>query len=144
MIRGTTAGFKFTLPYSLNKLSRVTVTFWQNGYEGTQLNPLPIIKEFTNFSESDESTELTVTLTSSETKRFTDKLKARVQLVARTRAIVNGETGEEIEPSVRFASREKLITVHPINDDIIEENPEDTAPTDENGWVILDGQKIAK
>ncbi len=144
MIRGTTAGFKFTLPYPLNKLARVSVTFWQNGYSGTDTAPLPIIKEFTNFAESDDSTQLTVTLTASETKRFTDKLKARVQLVARTRAIVSSETGEEIEPSVRFASRINLITVHPINDDIIEDNPEDAAPTDENGWVILDGQEITK
>jgi hypothetical protein len=144
MIRGTTAGFKFTLPYPLSKLARITVTFWQDGYEGTEFYPLPIIKEFTEFSESDDSTQFTVTLTASETKRFTDKLKARVQLVARTRAIINGETGEEIEPSVRFASRETLVTVHPIKDDIIEDNPGDIAPTDEDGWVILDGQEIAK
>jgi hypothetical protein len=144
MIRGTTAGFKFTLPYPIGKLSRVKVTFWQDGYDGTVFNPLPIIKEFDSFSESDDSTQLTVTLTALETKRFTDKLKARVQLVARTRAIVDSETGEEIEPSVRFASRISLITVHPINDDIIEDNPEDTAPTDEDGWVILDGQVIVK
>ena len=144
MIRGTTAGFKFTLPYPLGKLSRVTVTFWQNGYEGTELYPLPIIKDFTEFSGSDDSTELTVTLTASETKRFTDKLKARVQLVARTRAIVDGETGNEIEPSVRFASRISLIDVHPINDDIVEDNPEDTVPANEDGWVILDGQQILK
>jgi hypothetical protein len=83
-----------------------------------------------------------VTLTASETKRFTDKLKARMQLVARTRAIINSETGEEIEPSVRFASRISLVTVHPINDDIIEDNPGDIAPTDEDGWVILDGEAI--
>lgn len=144
MIRGTTAGFNFTLPYPLCKLSRVTVTFWQDGYEGTKYNPLPIIKEFTGFSESDDSTRLTVVLTASETKRFTDKLKARLQLVARTRAIVDSETGKEIEPSVRFASRISLVTVHPINDDIIEDHPEDTAPIDDEGWVILDGQQIAK
>lgn len=143
MIRGTTAGFKFNLPYPLNKLARVTVTFWQEGYKGTEYHPLPIIKEFTNFPESDDSTQLTVTLTASETKRFTDKLKARVQLVARTRAIVDGETDDELEPSVRFASRVSLITVHPINDDIIEDNPEDTAPTDDD-YVILDGQEIAQ
>lgn len=144
MIRGTTAGFKFTLPYPLGKLARVTVTFWQNGYEGTEYYPLPIVKDFTDFSDSDDSTQLTVTLTASETKRFTDKLKARVQLVARTRAIVDDESGEEIEPSVRFASRTSLITVYPINDDIVDDNPEDTAPTDDDGWIILDGQKITK
>lgn len=144
MIRGTTAGFKFTLPYSLSKLARVTVTFWQDGYEGTLHYPLPIIKEFTNFSESDDSKQLTVTLTASETKRFTDKLKARVQLVARTKAIIDSESGEEIEPSVRFASRENLITVHPINDDIIEDNPGDIVPTSTGDLVILDGQEIIK
>ena len=144
MIRGTTAGFKFTLPYPLNKLARVTVTFWQDGYEGTNLYPLPIIKEFTDFPDTDDSTQLTVTLTASETKRFTDKLKARMQLVARTRAIVDSETGKELEPSVRFASRESLITVHPINDDIVEDNPEDTTPANEGGWVILDGQKVVQ
>ncbi len=144
MIRGTTAAFKFTLPYPLNKLARITVTFWQDGYKGTEYYPLPIIKEFTDFSESDDSKQLTVTLTASETKRFTDKLKVRMQLVARTRAIIDGETGTELEPSVRFASHERLITVHPISDDIIDDNPGDTAPTNNDGWVILDGQKITK
>lgn len=143
MIRGTTAGFKFTLPYPLCDLSVVTVTFWQNGYEGIGMNKLPIIKEFTNFSESDKSRELTVTLTELETKIFTDKLKARVQLVARTRPIVDSETGKEIEPSVRFASRESLVTVHPINDYIEEDKPEHTEPTDDDGWVILDGQVVS-
>ena len=145
MIRGTTAGFNFTLPYPLKKLARVTVTFWQDGYKGIDdYHRLPIIKEITDFSDSDDSTQLTVTLTASETKRFTDKLKARVQLVARTRAIINSETGEELEPSVRFASRINLITVHPISDDIIDDNPGDIAPTNEEGWVILDGQAITK
>lgn len=144
MIRGTTAGFTFTLPYPVNKLARATVTFWQDGYEGTEFYPLPIIKSFDNFSESDNSEQLTVTLSPFETRCFTDKLKARVQLVARTREIKNGETNEIIEPSVRFASRVSLITVHPINDDMIEDNPEDIAPTDEEGWIILDGQEITK
>lgn len=142
MIRGTTAGFKFTLPYPLNKLARATVTFWQEGYEGTEYYPLPIVKEFTDFSEDDDSMQLTVVLTEDETKRFTDRLKARMQLVARTRAIVNSETGEELEPSVRFASRTKLITVHSISDDLVEDNPEDIEPVNKEGYVILDGQKI--
>lgn len=137
MIRGTTAGFKFTLPYPLSKLAVVKVTFWQEGYKG-------ITKEFKDFSESDNSTQLTVTLSASDTKTFTDRLKARVQLVADTRPIVNSATGEEIEPSVRFASRITLITVHPMKDGIIDKDPEDTAPIDENGRIILDGQEIFK
>jgi hypothetical protein len=142
MIRGTTAGFKFTLPYPLGRLAEIQVTFWQEGYKGSEYARLPIVKKFEDFDPSDESTQFTATLTALETKRFTDKLKARMQLVARTRAIVDSE-GKEIEPSVRFASRETLITVYPINDDIKDDNPEDIAPTDDDGWVILDGQVIA-
>ena len=144
MIRGTTAGFTFTLPYPLGKLARVKVTFWQDGYEGTEFYPLPITKKFTDFAESDNSTQLTVTLTESDTKCFTDKLKARVQLVAKTREIINSETNEIIEPSVRFASRINLISVHPMSDDIVDDSPEDTEPANEYGWVILDGQKITE
>ena len=141
MIRGTNAGFKFTLPYPLGKLASAKVTFWQDGYTGTTHQTLPIKKEFTNFSESDESTQLTVTLSADDTKLFTDKLKARVQLVARTREVRDAETGTVIEPSVRFASRISLITVHPMSDDIIEDRPEDIAPVVDN-YVVLDGQWI--
>lgn len=141
MIRGTTAGFTFTLPYSLNKLSSATVTFWQEGYKGTEEYPLPIIKSFKDFSEFDDSKQLTVTLTAADTKRFTDKLKARVQLVARTREVVDDQDNV-IEPSVRFASRISLITVHPMKDDIIEDNPEDIVPSDQDGYIILDGHVV--
>ena len=139
MIRGTTAQFKFELPCMANELDSATIVFWQ---EGVKNDYLPIKKNLLNCSM--EGKYLYVSLTDSETFMFSDKLKARVQLVANTRAIVDAETKEEIEPSVRFASRTSLITVHPINDEIVDENPEDTAPTDENGWVILDGQEITK
>ena len=45
MVRGTTARFKFTLPYMKSELQWVTIKFWQPGNVGTTRAPLPIIKE---------------------------------------------------------------------------------------------------
>lgn len=127
MIRGTTAQFKFKLPCTLESLQWAKMQFWQPGNYGTEDAPLPIIKKKTNLSG--DSTELLVSLTSHETLRFTDKLKARVQLRA-----------QHIDGTV-FASAQELVSVYPLPDHLVDEPvfPEEDI---DDGWVILDGKEI--
>ena len=143
MVRGTTASFKFDLPYTIGEIGVITVKFWQNGYKGTLSHPLPIIKPIRTFVEPLDSKQIIITLTPSETAGFTDKLKGIVQLIGETRAIIDEVTGKTI-PGQRFASRQELFTVYPLDGDIVDQYPEDNAPVDENGWTILDGGEIVK
>lgn len=126
MIRGTTAQFKFKLPYTLGDLQWVVMQFWQPGNDGTTDAPLPIVKRKTELTG--DSTELLVSLTPHETLRFTDKLKARVQLRAQH---TNGSV---------FASHQELVTVYPLPNDLIQEP---VLPSEsDDGWVVLDGGSI--
>lgn len=127
MIRGTTAQFKFKLPYTLSELSSVTIKFWQPG------NPndyLPIYKNKQNCEERVEK-EIYVSLRPYETALFSDKYKAKLQLIA--------------QPLIGapFGSKEQLIAVYPMPDDIIIDDPtvDPDVPIDD-GWIILDGKSI--
>lgn len=128
MIRGTTAQFKFNVPYPKNELLWVTMKFWQPGNDGTPDAPLPIIKKKEHCDAADDSKELYVSLTSAETLRFTSKLKAKVQL----RAQHNSGTV--------FASKEEVVPVYPLSDDLTQDAvlPEIA----DDGWIVLDGQEI--
>lgn len=75
--------------------------------------------------------ELCITLKTEETLIFSDKLKAKVQLRA---AKLDGTT---------FASQQQLITVEPIIDDIVYDDPSEVLPNEEDGFIILDGFPIA-
>jgi hypothetical protein len=131
MIRGTTAQFKFKLPYKIDELNWATIKFWQPGNSGTLDAPLPITKRLIDCSATDNPNELCVSLTAKETLRFSDKIKARVQLRA------------ESNDGTTFASRESLITVYPISDDIIVDNPDiPDVPSGNDGFVRLDGMSI--
>lgn len=131
MIRGTTAQFKFKMPYTLSELLWATMQFWQPGNNGTTEAPLPIIKKKTDFSGDGDSRELLVSLTSEETLRFTDKMKARVQLRA------------QHENGTVFASHQEIVTVYPLPDDLVVE--QDPMPEEDNGgWIILDGKPITE
>lgn len=130
MIRGTTAQFKFKIPYPISDLLWITVKFWQPGNAGTDVAPLPITKKLSNEVLS-QLEEVVITLSPTETARFSDKLKARLQLRAST---VSGTT---------FASKEQLITVYPMNDDIITDDPE-WDEENEEGYIVLDGQSIVR
>lgn len=130
MIRGTTAQFRFKLPYTKGELVWATIKFWQPGNTGTVESPLPITKRLNHCLGSDDLCELYVNLTAEETMRFSDKFKAKTQLRA-----------QRVEDGVVFASPEQDITVYPINDDLIADDPILPAP-DEEGWIILDGEKI--
>ena len=127
MIRGTTAQFKFQLPYAKSELSWVTIKFWQSG----NTNPLlPITKKLVHCDSPDDFTELYVSLTAEETMRFSEKYKAKVQLRA-----------QHTESGTVFGSRTQLTTVYPMNDEILDEDPTMPAENDD-GWIVLDGKSI--
>ena len=130
MVRGTTARFKFTLPYMKSELQWVTIKFWQPGNVGTTRAPLPIIKELTHCDSPEGSTELYVSLTAEETSRFSDRLKAKVQLRARHQG------------GTVIGTRAKLIPVYEMDDDILNNNHE--WPIEQDEWVVLDGDVIVE
>ena len=118
MIRGTTAQFKFKLPYSYSELEWITIDFWQPG------NPsgnLPITKTKTHCDGSSQD-EVCVSLSAAETAYFSDKYKAKVQLRAKPKV------------GAAFGSKQQLITVYPMYN-IAGDGPDD-------GYVTLDGGSI--
>lgn len=125
MIRGTSAQFKFKLPYTYDEIQTMTIKFWQPG------NPdraLPIIKQKHNCSELAED-GIYVSLRPSETAKFSDRYKAKMQLIAQP---YFGAT---------FGSKERLITVYPMPDDIIIDDTDPDIPVIEE-WIILDGGTV--
>jgi hypothetical protein len=127
MIRGTTAQFKFKLPYPKEELEWATMKFWQ---PGNMNEYLPITKKLEDCDAPADSTELCVSLTADQTMIFSEKRKAKVQLRAKHR-----------NSGAVFGSRPQLFTVYPMNDEILEEDP--TLPAEnEEGWVILDGETV--
>lgn len=129
MIRGTTAQFRFKLPYRKSELAWATIKFWQPGNNGTLEAPLPITKRLEHCTMAADSDVLCISLTAEETLRFSDKFKAKAQLRAQA---VDGTI---------FASEQQDVTVKPINDDIILDDPTMPSPNEE-GWIILDGETI--
>ena len=127
MIRGTTTTFKFTLPYHKDEFTWVRIKFWQPN------NPsdlLPIIKIKDDCGTTDNPKELVVSLTAEETSRFLDKYKAKMQLRA-SHALTGRVLG----------TTEQTVTVYPMPDDMIAEDPS-IPPADENGLVVFDGGSI--
>lgn len=126
MIRGTTALFKFSSPYSYDEINSIIIKFWQ---PGNPSKSLPIYK-YKHHCEERGKNEIYVSLCPSETALFSDKYKAKMQLT--------------VQPNIGspFGSKERLITVYPMPDDIIIDDPTiPEAPTEE-GWVIFDGGAI--
>lgn len=131
MIRGTTAQFKFKLPYDVCNISVVKVTFWQTGNNGPSASrPLPIVKTMDQCSKCNASNELLVVLNKEETLRFSDKLKAYVQF--------HGKTLE----GTAFANEPELIPVCPICDDSVLDDVVIPTPGPEDDIIILDGSII--
>lgn len=133
MIRGTTAQFKFKLPYSYSELEWIAITFWQPGNP----NLTPIIKRKTECSPVYGTTEICTSLTCEETERFSDKYKAKVQLRAQP---------IEILQEAPFGCKEKTITVYPMSDDLIQDENntpvEPSIPPAAEGWIEFDGGAI--
>jgi hypothetical protein len=132
MIRGTTAQFKFKLPYNENEISIVKVMFWQTGNDGPDITrPLPIIKVKEQCSFPGGGNELFVSLNKEETLRFEDDRKAYVQLQAKT---IDGTS---------FACKQETITVYPVYDEsIFDEEVIPTPSPETSGIIILDGSTI--
>lgn len=127
MVRGTTAQFKFKLPYPVDELGWVTIKFWQSNNP----NPyLPIVRRLEHRSASDAANEFCVSLTTEETLRFLDKYKAQVQLRA-----------FHTSSGTVFGSLPQLITVYPMKDEILEDYPTIPAPNEDN-WIVLDGKPV--
>ena len=127
MIRGTTAQFKIKLPYPKDELDWITIAFWQSG------NPIfqsPIVKNQSHCETTDKPNEICVSLSSNETAAFSDKYKAKMQLRAQPLF------------GAPFGSREQLITVYPMRDDIIDDDIIIPTPPTEDDWIILDGEAI--
>jgi hypothetical protein len=127
MIRGTTAQFKFKLPYPKDELYWATIKFWQ---PNNQSDLLPITKRLIHCDSSDNSNELHVSLTAEETSRFSEKYKMKVQL--RAQHLTNGTV---------FGSRVESVTVYPMSDSILGDDSTLPAANDD-GWVVLDGEEI--
>ena len=126
MIRGTVAQYKFKLPYSYDELASITIKFWQPGNLDVSL---PIFKYKSNCEEV--KSEIYVSLRPSETALFSDKYKAKMQL--RAQPIIG----------LPFGTKEQVLTVYPMPDDIIVDDPEiPDAPIIEDDWIILDGDTI--
>ena len=130
MIRGITAPFTFKLPYPKSQIDWIVIKFWQDGNSFT-----PITRKYEATQLENDTTgseyELFVRLTSAETKKFSDKRKAKVQLAA---CLKDG--------GARFGSHPQLITVYPIRDDLIVDDPMDDVGITEDGWKILDAGEI--
>ena len=125
MTRGTTAPFRFTLPYTKGELSWVTVEFWQSNNPSSLL---PITKTLEDFYDEDNSKELHISLTEEETARFSDKYKAKMQFRAQ-----HASTG-----LVFGNEKPQLITVYPM----FEDNKIIIPGTSEDDLIIFDGQSI--
>ena len=127
MIRGTTAQFKFKLPYSKDEFDWIRIKFWQSNNPSSLL---PITKSQDHCSSTDKPNEICTSLTSEETARFSDKYKATVQLRA-----------FHTTSGTILGNHPQLVPVYPMRDDIIEEDPT-MPPVNNEGWIILDGHPV--
>ena len=127
MIRGTSQEFRFKLPYAYNTVNELCAIFGQDNYQGpTQYRPLPIVK-IKDQGRRVDAYHWSVTLNSEETLRFSNKRKAKVRLIGKTKS------------GASFATKESLINVY--GDNSILDGDILLTPTDQ-GLVILDGQPI--
>ena len=130
MIRGTTAQFKFNLPYVFKDLIYAEIIFWQKGDSFSDAHSVIITKDINSCSGDRNKKEVYVSLTQSDTLKFSDKKHGYVQF-----------RGKVIDGNV-FASKQESFIVYPVvSDDILGEvNP----PTDHDndGWVIVNGGSV--
>lgn len=133
MIRGTTAQWKFIFPYTKDQIQEVMIMFWQPNNPNTSL-PIRRRKADCGWNESAPN-ECYVSLRPSETALFSDKYKAKMQLTVTPDPVLG----------LPFGNKETLITVYPMPDDIVPDDPEfdPTVPT-EGEWTYLDGGSISE
>jgi hypothetical protein len=131
MIRATTACFRFKLPYVVEQIRAVTITFWQTNNTGTVYAPLPIVKTLMSCSFTNNPREICVTLNPHETERFSSRFKGQVQF--------EGETVD----GVKFGSTPTLFIVYPNKNAPSEQPFTPESPADQYGdFVVLDGGEI--
>jgi hypothetical protein len=130
MIRGTTAQFRFNLPYEFDNVEKVRVVFWQPDNSAAN-----IVKEKDRggCGRCDGYPKaLLVTLTPNETWLFSEKSKAYVQLRGRCN---EGDC---------FGTLPEPITVYPMHDDVSFDLDTDfiIPGACDCGYVHLDGNVI--
>ena len=81
MIRGACQQFKFSSPYPLSQLQIVRITFWQEGDDGVDVEPIPP-KLITDCTENGTPGSIYVTLDQRETLAFKSDRQAFVQFRA--------------------------------------------------------------
>lgn len=119
MIRGTTAQFKFKLPYPTWEFQDAVMTFWQPS------NPNfgePIKKKLEHCDSFNSTSELCVSLSAEETARFSDRFKAKVQL----RAL-------HVASGTIIGCTPQIVPVYPMFDALIKE---ELAPTTDSLDVV--------
>lgn len=103
MIRGMGQQFRFTLPYksqySFNRVSDVTVVFWQDGLPENE-----VVKTLYDCTVGEFGTILYVTLSEDDSLQFQTDRKAYVQMKAHTK---DGEP---------FGTKVQEFTVYPIHE----------------------------
>ena len=132
MIRGEAKMFRFKLPCRCDDLEWVNVVFGQSNNSGPAANrPLPIIKTLGCREVSQNPTHFCVKLSSEETLRFSDRLKASAQFFGRT---TDGQT---------ITGQKWLFNVHSIIDDSIFDGEMIISPhAPDYEWIYLDGSAI--
>ena len=132
MFIGLTTDFTFTLPYSLNTVKKIVVTFEQEKKQ--------IVKEFNNFSINNTSNQLIVTLTDKETEKFIKGPVIKVKYTLTTREIQDN-SGNIIQPSISYTNDEIQI-ITDIDENNSNLSPEKPEPDNIFELNILDGGVI--
>ncbi len=117
-----------TLKYDANTTSMIT---GESVMTTTVIDNTDGMTTLTFVNEAYYAKELHVVLTAEETMRFSDRHKAKMQFRAKL------SSGGKI-----IGCRPQLITVYPINDDLLGDDLIQPNVDSEN-WVILDGGYIA-
>ena len=137
MIRGTTAPFKFSVPYAWSDICAIEATFTQKKESGETLS---IIKEYdTRWAENINPGGFTpdnnnpyiiyVILDPYETLQFSEKRKGQVQIKVYC-------PGKGI-----VANKPSKFTVYPSNNDnILEGDPGEPMPENNDIWILDAGE----
>ena len=128
--------YGFTAPQNISAGTLLTYDKVKNVITAENIEiALAVIENVENMNELifakaiNQSKELYVSLTAEETMRFSDRHKAKMQL--RGKCLADGHV---------FSCLPHIITVYPINDELIEDDV--VGPASDNGWVVLDGEAV--
>jgi hypothetical protein len=126
MIRGTTAQFKFNLPYPLKDITSAEVNFWQKADGVVDGKTILVTRNLMCSGSGDPlKREVYVLLTQEETLRFSEKKHGYVQF-----------RGVAADGSV-FASKQEDFIVYPFCKDDPIGGVTPPADEDDNGWIII-------